>query len=386
MNPRIKVVTIVGTRPEIIRLSRVLPMLDATCHHILVHTGQNYDFELNEIFFQDLSLRKPDVVLEVAGKTAMETIAKVLVEVEKVLMKEKPDAVLVLGDTNSCLSILAAKRLKIPTFHMEAGNRCFDDRVPEEINRRIVDHTSDVNLPYSDIARDYLISEGIPADRIVKTGSPMAEVLDFYKEKIEASQILDRQELEQGKYFLVSCHREENIEDPENLNRLMEILDFLASKRIGPVLVSTHPRLRKNLGHLVDTSDKEIKFLKPLGFTDYVKLQINAATVLSDSGTISEESSILDFPAINIRETHERPESMEEGNVIFTGLDLQRIQQGLRVIEELKDSKGRKSRIPQDYQQKLVSYQVMQVILSYTNYVNSRVWRLPWGQSVGKTE
>jgi UDP-N-acetylglucosamine 2-epimerase (non-hydrolysing) len=383
MDSRIKVVTVVGTRPEIIRLSRVLPMLDATCHHVLIHTGQNYDFELNEIFFQDLSLRKPDVVLEVAGKTAMETIAKVLVEVEKVLMEEKPDAVLVLGDTNSCLSILAAKRLKIPTFHMEAGNRCFDDRVPEEINRRIVDHTSDINMPYSDIARDYLISEGIPADRIVKTGSPMAEVLDFYQEKIRASQILEVLQIEKGKYFLVSCHREENIDDPHNLHRLIEILEYLASLRIGPVLVSTHPRLRKNLGDLIEKTPKEIKFLKPMGFTDYVRLQIDAATVLSDSGTISEEASILDFSAINIRETHERPESMEEGNVIFTGLDLQRIQQGLRVVEELKNFKGRKTRIPQDYQKKLVSYQVMQVILSYTNYVNSRVWRLPWGQRVG---
>lgn len=370
---KLRVMTVVGTRPEIIRLSSVINKLDNSeaIEHVLVHTGQNYDYELNEVFFKDLNLRTPDYFLDAATGTPVETIGNILIKIDSVLDKVKPDAFLVLGDTNSCLCAIAAKRKHIPIFHMEAGNRCFDQRVPEETNRKIVDHISDINLTYSDIAREYLISEGLPADRIIKTGSPMFEVLNARKEDIENSDVLDRLGLEEGKYFVVSAHREENINSEENFFSLVESLNAVAEKYKLPIIISTHPRTRNMI------KEKEIKFnpliqtLKPLGFNDYNKLQINAKAVLSDSGTISEESSILGFKALNIRQAHERPEAMEEATVMMVGLKKERILQGLEVLEtQNKDT----LRLVGDYSMPNVSDKVLRIILSYTDYVNRVVW------------
>lgn len=371
---RLKVMTVVGTRPEIIRLSAVIKKLDESnaIDHILVHTGQNYDYELNEIFFKDLNLRKPDYFLNAAVGTPIETIGNILIKIDTILDKEKPDAFLVLGDTNSCLCAIAAKRKHIPVFHMEAGNRCFDQRVPEEINRKIVDHIADINLTYSDISREYLISEGFPADRIIKTGSPMFEVLNSKKEDIEKSDILQRLGLEEEKYFVVSAHREENINSETNFFDLVDSLNAIAEEYQLPIIISTHPRTRKMI------EDKGVKFnplimtLKPLGFVDYVKLQIKAKAVLSDSGTISEEASILGLKALNIRQAHERPEAMEEAAVMMVGLKKERILQGLEVLETQKKDT---LRLVRDYSIPNVSDKVLRIILSYTDYVNRVVWR-----------
>lgn len=367
--------TIVGTRPEIIRLSRVLAKLDEHMNHVLVHTGQNYDYELNEIFFNDLDIRKPDHFLEAAGSTAAETVGLIIARADAVMQMDRPDALLILGDTNSCLAAYPAKRLKIPVFHMEAGNRCFDQRVPEEINRRIVDHTADINLTYSDIAREYLLAEGLPADRIIKTGSPMFEVLTYYREKIDASTVLERLGLDDGDYFVVSAHREENIESDRNFLRLVSILNTIAEKYAKPIIVSTHPRTKKR----IDTSGvlfhDHIKLLKPLGFSDYVSLQMHSKAVLSDSGTITEESSILNFPALNIRETHERPEGMEEASVMMIGLNIDRVIQGLGVLESQQRGVMRNLRQVSDYSMLNVSDKVVRIIYSYTDYVNRVVWK-----------
>lgn len=373
---KLKVMTIVGTRPEIIRLSRVIPKLDEHCDHVLVHTGQNYDYELNQIFLEDLGLRKPDYFLKAAGKTAADTIAKVISETDKVLRKIRPEALLVLGDTNSCLSVLPAKRLKIPIFHMEAGNRCFDQRVPEEINRRIVDHTADINMPYSSIAREYLLREGLPPDRIIKTGSPMFEVLGYHRKGIESSNVLSKLGLREKSFFLVSAHREENIDSPENFQNLVRILNSLAKKFKVPVIVSTHPRTQNRIDSTQVKFNKKICLLKPLGFKDYVKLQMSARAVLSDSGTINEESSILKFPALNIREAHERPEGMEEAAVMMTGLELDRVFQGLAILKKQDGKAGHNRPIVQDYEVPHVSEKVLRIILSYTTYVRQRVWRM----------
>ena len=330
----LKVMTIVGTRPEIIRLSRTIAKLDDFCEHILVHTGQNYDFELNEVFFSELGIRKPDVFLEAAGENSAITIGRVIIAADKVIKDFEPDAILLLGDTNSSLSAISAKRNKVPIFHMEAGNRCFDFNVPEEINRRIVDHISDINLTYSQIAREYLIKEGFPPDQIIKTGSPMKEVLDFYSADIDSSNIVTELNLLPNEYFLISCHREENVDSPEKLQLLMNVLERLIKEYNLPVIFSTHPRTKKQLENLKITSNPMIKFLKPFGFFDYVKLQINARCVLSDSGTITEESSILNFPALNLRETHERPEGFEEGSVMMVGLDADLICQSLLYLDK----------------------------------------------------
>lgn len=372
---KMKVVTVFGTRPEIIRLSRVLVKLDKYCDHVTVHTGQNYDYELNDIFFKDLDLRKPDYFLNAAGGNGAETIGKVIVAIDPVLAEVKPDAVLVLGDTNSSMAVIPAKRRKIPIFHMEAGNRCFDQRVPEEINRRIVDHTADINLTYSSIARDYLLREGLPPDTVIKTGSPMLEVLQFYQEKIDRSQVLTRLGLEKGKYFVVSSHREENVDSDVNFEKLVILLNYLAKTFSKRVIVTTHPRVRKLIeaGRIV--FDKNIELLKPLGFLDYVHLQKKAYAVLSDSGTITEESSILSFPALNIREAHERPEGMEEGAVMMTGLEIERVCQGLEVLSEQGREKESILRTVPDYNVPNVSEKVLRIILSYTDYVNRTVWR-----------
>lgn len=373
---KLKVMTVVGTRPEIIRLSAVINKLEKSkaIDHVLVHTGQNYDYELNEVFFKDFNLKKPDYFLNAATGTAVETIGNILVKIDPILDEVNPDAFLVLGDTNSCLCAIAAKRKHIPIFHMEAGNRCFDQRVPEETNRKIVDHIADINLTYSDIAREYLISEGLPADRIIKTGSPMFEVLNSRKEDIKKSDVLDRLGLEEGKYFVVSAHREENINSETNFLDLVNSLNAVAEKYQLPLIVSTHPRTRKMI------ESKEVKFnplvrtLKPLGFNDYVKLQIKAKVVLSDSGTISEESSIIGFRALNIRQAHERPEAMEEASVMMVGLKKERILQGLEVLEtQDKDI----LRLVGDYSMPNVSDKVLRIILSYTDYVN----RVVWGES-----
>lgn len=374
---KLKVMTVVGTRPEIIRLSRVIAELNESdaIEHVLVHTGQNYDYELNQIFFDDLGLRKPDHFLNAAGRNAAETIGQIIPAIDKVLEEENPDAFLLLGDTNSCLCAIPAKKRHIPVFHMEAGNRCFDQRVPEETNRKIVDHISDINMPYSSIAREYLLREGIPADRIIKTGSPMFEVLEYYKEKIEKSNVLSELGLEEGKYFVVSSHREENIAT-ENFERFTGMLNYLADEYKYPVIVSTHPRTRKAIDS--DTSLRfsgNIRFLKPLGFSDYNKLQINAKCVLSDSGTISEESSILNFPALNIREAHERPEAMEEASVIMTGFNIERIAQGITVLENQQYGNIRNFRQVDDYSMHNVSDKVLRIILSYTDYINRVVWQ-----------
>lgn len=372
---KLKVVTVLGTRPEIIRLSRVISKLDEYFDHNIVHTGQNYDYELNEIFFQDLHVRKPNYFLNAAGDTALATIGNIIKEIDKVLDVTKPDALLVLGDTNSCLSVIAAKRKKIPVFHMEAGNRCFDQRVPEEINRKIVDHTSDINLTYSTIARDYLIAEGLPADRIIKTGSPMFEVLNYYKPQIEKSIILEKLALKKHEYFVVSAHREENIDSDRNFNNLIETLNLIAEKYAYPVIVSTHPRTQIRIDKLNNKFHEKVRLLKPLGFFDYNQLQINAKGVLSDSGTITEESSILNFPALNIREAHERPEGFEEASTIMVGLHCDRVMQGLAMLEKQPRGEHRSLRLVEDYSMPNVSEKVARIILSYTDYINRVVWK-----------
>lgn len=372
-----KVATIVGTRPEIIRLSRTIAALDRYCEHVLIHTGQNYDYELNQVFFEDLELRAPDHFLDAAGATPAETIGLVIARADRVLREVKPDAVLILGDTNSCLAAIAAKRQKIPVFHMEAGNRCFDQRVPEEINRRIVDHVSDINLPYSSISRDYLIAEGFPADRVIRTGSPMSEVLHHYMPRIQTSRILGTLGLEPHRYFVVSCHREENVDEAGRVALLADVLTDLARTYDMPVVVSTHPRTRKRIDELGIRPDPRVRLLKPLGFCDYVHLQIHALATLSDSGTITEESSILNFPAVNLREAHERPEGMEEASVPFTGLSPARVQDALRIVTQQGRGAVRTLRIPSDYDVPNVSEKVVRIIVSYTDYVNRVVWRRP---------
>jgi UDP-N-acetylglucosamine 2-epimerase len=377
MSKKLKVMTVVGTRPEIIRLSRVVAALDRHTAHSLVHTGQNYDYELNQIFFDELGLRFPDVFLNAVGETVAETIGNIITQSDRVMAEVNPDAVLVLGDTNSSLAVISAKRRKIPIFHMEAGNRCFDARVPEEINRKIVDHTADINLPYSDIAREYLLREGIPADRIIKTGSPMFEVLEYYRPKIEASNVLERLKLEEKMFFLVSCHREENVDSPERLQRFVEVLNTVAEKRGLPVIVSAHPRTRKNIEASKFELHSLVSLLKPLGFPDYVKLQQNAAATLSDSGTISEESSILNFPALNIREVHERPEAMEEASVMMTGMSAERVLLALEVLSTQARDADRLLRAVNDYSMPNVSEKIVRIILSYTDFINRVVWHKP---------
>jgi UDP-N-acetylglucosamine 2-epimerase (non-hydrolysing) len=372
---KLKVVTVVGTRPEIIRLSRVLAKLyeSESIVHILIHTGQNYDYELNQIFFEDLELRKPDYFLDAAGANAVETIGNVIIKIDPILEIEKPDAFLVLGDTNSCLCAIPAKKRKIPIFHMEAGNRCFDQRVPEETNRKIVDHISDINMPYSSIAREYLLKEGLPSDRIIKTGSPMFEVIHYFKKKIENSKILSELELEKQKYFIVSSHREENI-NSDNFEKLVILLNKLADTYKYPVIVSTHPRTR----NMIEKNDSKfnilVKLMKPMGFIDYNNLQMNSFIAISDSGTISEESSILNFPALNIREAHERPEAMEETPAVLTGFNIERIMQSIELIKNQKRGEERDLRLVTDYSMPNVSDKVLRIILSYTDYINRVVW------------
>jgi UDP-N-acetylglucosamine 2-epimerase len=378
MNPemkKIKVLTVVGTRPEIIRLSRVIPLLDKHTEHTLVHTGQNYDYELNEIFFNDLEIRRPDHFLNAAGNTPCETIANTISGLDKFLEDNTVDALLILGDTNSSLSVIPAKRRKIPIFHMEAGNRCFDDRVPEEINRRIVDHTADINLPYSTIARNYLIAEGLDPDRIIKTGSPMGEVLEYYREKIENSDVLKELAIKKDNYFLVSAHREENIDSEKQFARFIDTLNSLAKDFEMPVIVSTHPRTRNQLEKQSITTHELVRFLKPLAFTDYIKLQESARVTLSDSGTITEEASVLNFPALNLRETNERPEGMEEGSVMMVGMDKERIYQGISILESQSRGLERNLSIVEDYEISNVSEKVLRIIQSYTDYVNRVVWK-----------
>jgi UDP-N-acetylglucosamine 2-epimerase len=373
---RLKVMTVVGTRPEIIRLSRVLTALDSSdaVEHIIVHTGQNYDYELNQIFFEDLGLRKPDYFLESAGKTATETVGNILIKIDPLLEKLKPDAFLVLGDTNSCLCAIPAKKRHIPIFHMEAGNRCFDQRVPEETNRKIVDHTADINLTYSDIAREYLLREGLPADRIIKTGSPMYEVLTHYLPEIDTSNVLEKLNLEEGKFFVVSSHREENINSEKNFRGLMESLNVIAEKYEYPIIMSTHPRTQNMIDKMQIQMRPEVQFLKPLGFHDYNALQKRAYAVLSDSGTISEESSILNFRALNIRQAHERPEAMEEASVMMVGLSPERILQGLTQVLQQKVGAERNFRSVADYSMPNVSDKVVRIIISYTDYIKRTVW------------
>lgn len=376
---KLKVVTVVGTRPEIIRLACVLNALDANgaIDHTLVHTGQNYDYELNEIFFDDLGIRKPDHFLNAAGKNATETVGNILIKIDPILEQINPDAFLVLGDTNSCLCAIPAKKRKIPVFHMEAGNRCFDQRVPEETNRKIVDHIADINLTYSDIAREYLLKEGLPADRIIKTGSPMFEVLAKFKSKIQASNVLEKLKLEKGKYFVVSSHREENISNPKNFEGLITSMNSIAEKFDFPVIVSTHPRTRNMLNAKNIKAHKNIQFLKPLGFSDYNALQYHSFAVLSDSGTISEESSILNFRALNIREAHERPEAMEEASVMMVGMNAERIMQALTALEVQHRNPNRNFRQVVDYSMPNVSEKVVRIIISYVDYINRVVWSKP---------
>ncbi|RTY66256.1 UDP-N-acetylglucosamine 2-epimerase (non-hydrolyzing) [Flavobacterium bomense] len=376
MKEQLKVMTVVGTRPEIIRLSRVMAALDASeaIEHIIVHTGQNYDYELNQIFFDDLGIRKPDFFLNAAGATATETIGQILIKIDPLLETEKPDAFLVLGDTNSCLCAIPAKKRHIPIFHMEAGNRCFDQRVPEETNRKIVDHVSDINLTYSDIAREYLLREGLPADRIIKTGSPMYEVLNHYLSDINASGILNTLHLEENKYFVVSAHREENINNEKNFKGLMDSLNLIAEKYGYPIIVSTHPRTQKMIDSKQIVMRPEVQFLKPMGFNDYNALQMKSYAVLSDSGTISEESSTLNFPALNIRDAHERPEAMEEASVMMVGLNPERIMQGLTQLQTQKRGAERNFRPVSDYSMPNVSEKMVRIILSYTDYVKRVVW------------
>ena len=372
---KLKVFTVVGTRPEIIRLSRVIARLDEHCDQVLVHTGQNYDYELNQVFFDDLDVRKPDHFLGSAGGNAAQTIGNVIIAVDKVLESAQPDAMLVLGDTNSCLAVIPAKRRKIPIFHMEAGNRCFDQRVPEETNRRIVDHTADVNLTYSSIAREYLLREGLPPDLVIKTGSPMFEVLTHYRTRIDASTVLNQLGLEAEKYFVVSTHREENLDSPRAFGNLVAVLNALAEDHGLPVIVSTHPRTRKRIEATGTRFHHCVRLLKPLGFHDYVKLQLSARAVLSDSGTINEESSILNFPALNLREAHERPEGMEEASVMLVGLSVDRVRQGLSILASQPRGGDRSMRLVGDYSMPNVSDKVLRIIHSYTDYVNRVVWR-----------
>lgn len=373
--PKLKLMTIVGTRPEIIRLSRTIAKLDEYCDHIFVHTGQNYDYELNQIFFDDLGLRTPDVFLECAGATAAESIAQVISKSDKVLAEKAPEAILILGDTNSAMAVITAKRRKIPIFHMEAGNRCYDLRVPEEINRKIIDHTSDINMPYSDIAREHLLKEGIKPELIVKTGSPMYEVISFYKRKIESSNVLERLNLIKYRYFVISVHREENIDSEINIQNFVQTLNRVGDMYKYPIIVSTHPRTRKKIEELGLQFHPLVNLQKPLGFSDYINLQINAKAVLSDSGTITEESSILNFPAINIREAHERPEGMEEGAVMFTGMNGDRVLQALNILERQSRGEARNINIVKDYMAPNVSEKVVRTILSYTDYINRFVWK-----------
>ena len=372
---KLKLMTVVGTRPEIIRLSRVMATCDQYFDHIIVHTGQNYDYELNEIFFTDLGIRKPDYFLNAAGTTGAETIGNVIIAVDKVLEETQPDVLLVLGDTNSCTAVIPAKRRKIPTFHMEAGNRCFDMRVPEEINRRIVDHTADVNLTYSTIARDYLLAEGLPPDLVIKTGSPMYEVLHHYKDKILSSNILELLNIKEHEYFVVSAHREENINSDQNFLDLVEMLNAVAEKYQYPVIVSTHPRTRKRIEQMGVIFNPLVQLLKPLGFSDYNKLQLSAKATLSDSGTINEESSILNFPALNLRQAHERPEGMEEASVMMVGLHAERVLQGLDIVSYQTRGEDRMFRLVSDYSMPNVSEKVARIILSYTDYVNRVIWK-----------
>ena len=374
---KLKVLTVVGTRPEIIRLSRVLARLNQHCEHILVHTGQNYDYELNQVFFDDLGVPTPDYFLNSAdnSNSAANTIGNVIIAVDKVLADVQPEAMLLLGDTNSCLSVIPAKRRKIPTFHMEAGNRCFDMRVPEEMNRRIVDHTADINLTYSSIARDYLLREGLPPDMIIKTGSPMFEVLTHYRPQIDASDVLTRLMLKENSYFVVSAHREENIDSPQNFSKLANLLNMLAEDYSLPVIVSTHPRTQKRIDETATKFHKNVVLLKPLGFHDYVKLQLSARASLSDSGTINEESSILNFPALNLREAHERPEAMEEAAVMMVGLEVERVRQGLAILATQPRGTDRGLKQVADYSTPNVSDKVVRIIHSYTDYVNRVVWK-----------
>ena len=372
---KLKVVTVVGTRPEIIRLSCTIAKLDQFCDHVLVHTGQNYDYELNQIFFEDLGIRAPDIFLECAGATAAETMAQVISKSDAMFEDVKPDAILILGDTNSAMAAISAKRKKIPIFHMEAGNRCFDMRVPEEINRKIVDHISDVNMPYTDIARGYLLAEGLNPDLIVKTGSPMDEVLGHYKDKILSAKILATLDLKPDEYFVVSLHREENVDSEKNIHSYVQALNTIAEKHQHPIIVSTHPRTRKKIDLLDLEFHPLVKLLKPLGFTDYVKLQMEAKVVLSDSGTITEESSILNFPAINIRDAQERPEGFEEGAVMFTGMNVERILQAIEILNYQPRGQHRLINKVQDYIAPNVSEKVLRAIISYTDYVNRVVWK-----------
>lgn len=379
MKTKLKVMTVVGTRPEIIRLSRVMAALDTSdaIEHIIVHTGQNYDYELNQIFFDDLQIRKPDFFLNAAGATATETVGQILIKIDPLLESEKPDAFLVLGDTNSCLCAIPAKKRHIPIFHMEAGNRCFDQRVPEETNRKIVDHVSDINLTYSDIAREYLLREGLPADRIIKTGSPMFEVLKHYLPEINESSILEKLNLEKHKYFVVSAHREENINSEKNFKGLMQSLNLIAEQYNFPIIVSTHPRTQKMIDSKQIEMRPEVQFLKPMGFNDYNALQMHSYAVLSDSGTISEESSTLNFPALNIREAHERPEAMEEASVMMVGLNPERIIQGLTQLQYQKRGEERNFRRVADYSMPNVSDKMVRIIISYTDYIKRTVWSEP---------
>jgi UDP-N-acetyl-L-fucosamine synthase len=372
---KLKIATVVGTRPEIIRLACVIKELDKHCEHILIHTGQNYDYELNEIFFDDLGIRKPDYFLDAAGSSSAETIGNVIIKVDKVLAEVEPEAMLVLGDTNSCMAVLPAKRRKIPTFHMEAGNRCFDQRVPEEINRRLVDHMADINLTYSSIARDYLLSEGLPADMIIKTGSPMFEVLNTYRDGIDNSDILTRLKLKKFEFFVVSAHREENIDSDKNFLNLVESLNTIAGTYQMPIIVSTHPRTQKRIDAMKVELHPLIDLLKPLGFKDFNKLQVSAKAVLSDSGTINEEASIMNFPALNLREAHERPEGMEEAVVMMVGLEKERIMQCLALIDNQPRGEDRLMRQVDDYSMPNVSDKMVRIIHSYTDYVNRVVWK-----------
>lgn len=372
---KLHVVTFVGTRPEIIRLSRVIPLLDLHCRHILVHTGQNYDYELNEIFFSDLAIRRPDHFLEAAGETSAETIGNVIARSDKLLRNMQPDAVLILGDTNSCLAAIAAKRLRIPVFHMEAGNRCFDQRVPEEINRKIVDHTADINLTYSSIARENLLREGMSPDMVICTGSPMMEVLSYYQEKIEQSSIVSKLGLEAERYFVASAHREENVDSRENLFKIVDILNDLTTEYGFPVILSTHPRTQKRIDEWGVSFHPDVQLAKAFGFTDYVALQQSARAVLSDSGTITEESSILNFPALNMRETHERQEGMAEAAVMMVGLNRERVRQALGVLSSQTRGKTRVLKLPVDYDVPNVSEKIVRIIISYVDYVRAVVWR-----------
>jgi len=371
----IKVMTIVGTRPEIIKLCRVISELDQHTKHVLVHSGQNYDYELNEIFFDQLEIRKPDHFLDAAADTPAETIGNVIAKSDKVMALEKPDALLLLGDTNSCLAAISAKRRKIPVFHMEAGNRCFDQRVPEEINRKIIDHVSDINMTYTEHARHYLLAEGLKPETVIKTGSPMMEVLNYYRAKIDASAVLEQLNIEPQEYFLVSTHREENVDSEINFQDLLETLKCIADRYNKPLIVSTHPRTRKKLeDRKAGKPDERIRFLKPLGFLDYVKLQMNAICVVSDSGTITEESSILNLPAVTIRQAHERPEGMDEGTLIMCGLKADRVLQSIDIVTAQHSNSARQFKLIPDYDTNNVSKKVLRIILSYTDYVNRTVW------------